>query len=330
MKIMNRLINKKIILSFLIFTSLFNISFAQVSDGIVIDPEYPGAFQDVSLTVRSYNFDIDTANITWYIDNKVVLSGGGEKSLSTKTGDIGSQKIVRAVAMKGNQKVFDQTISLNPQSVDLLWESKESYTPPFYEGKALPGESSLISVVAMPNFVYGGKRVDPSTISYAWYLNTEFIPNSGGYGKQKLTMNLDYLSEKNVIKVVARDQNGNISQKETTIYPTQIDPVFYLKDPLFGVDLNKAIRNKFEVKKEFTLIFSPYYLSTKNIPSNQINYTWSLGGMPLSDKITNNTVSMRPAADTYGSKILSVSLDNTARILQDMKTSLEIIFDTRN
>ena len=293
-----------------------------------MSPENPGAFQDVTLTIRSYAFDVDTVSITWDINNKVVLSGVGEKKLLTKTGGVGLQKIVHVIAMKGSQKVFDQVISLNPQSVDLIWESKESYVPPFYEGKALPGESSLVSVVALPNFIYNGKTVDPKTISYAWYLNDEIIKDASGFNKQNLIMNLDYLSEKNIIRVAARDQNGNIAEKEIVIAPEQIDPVFYLNDPLFGIDLNRAIQDRFETNKEFTLNFVPYYLSTKNIPDDQIKSSWSLDGLPLTN-IKNNSISLKPLADSYGSKVLRINIENTSRILQEIKTSLEIIFDTR-
>ncbi len=319
---------KKIIFSLFIFIFLNSFSFAQLTDTIEVSPENPGAFQDVTLTIRSYAFDVDTVSITWDINNKVVLSGVGEKKLLTKTGGVGLQKIVHVIAMKGSQKVFDQVISLNPQSVDLIWESKESYVPPFYEGKALPGESSLVSVVALPNFIYNGKTVDPKTISYAWYLNDEIIKDASGFNKQNLIMNLDYLSEKNIIRVAARDQNGNIAEKEIVIAPEQIDPVFYLNDPLFGIDLNRAIQDRFETNKEFTLNFVPYYLSTKNIPDDQIKSSWSLDGLPLTN-IKNNSISLKPLADSYGSKVLRINIENTSRILQEIKTSLEIIFDTR-
>jgi len=45
---------------------------------------------------------------------------------------------------------IDKEIVIEPAQLDILWESTDSYVPPFYEGKALPSIESTIKVVALP------------------------------------------------------------------------------------------------------------------------------------------------------------------------------------
>ena len=37
----------------------------------------------------------------------------------------------------------------------LLWQANDSYVPPFYKGKALPGADTKIKIVAMPEIRSG-------------------------------------------------------------------------------------------------------------------------------------------------------------------------------
>ena len=57
---------------------------------LIMKPENPGPYEDVEITFKTYSFDIDNALLTWYVDNKVILSGKGEKTLKIKTGAIGT------------------------------------------------------------------------------------------------------------------------------------------------------------------------------------------------------------------------------------------------
>lgn len=295
---------------------------------LTLDPENPTPYSDIKITFKTYDFDADTAMFTWSINKKIVLTGKGEKTIETKVGGIKSTTLVSVKIETSGGEIINSYVEIRPQSIDLTWESTESYIPPFYEGKALPGEDSAIVVIATPSFSFENKLIAPEEISYSWYLNDQFIINRSGRGRQILNTRLDYLSNKNVFKVVAKSDNGGTAENSITIYPNDISPIFYLKDPVLGLDLTRAIEKRFETTKEFTLSLVPYFISSKNGLGSSISYDWSMNGLPINPD-SNTDVTLKPKDNSSGSKTLSVSIDNPARQLQTVKSFLNIIFDTR-
>ncbi len=325
---MNKLFS---IIKFIFYTTiLFFVlnSYSYASGTLILTPENPGPYEEVTINYKNYSFDIDNADYTWSINNKPVLSGKGEKILKTKTGDIGS---VLNISVKITSPEGEETtllLNLLPQTVDLTWETTESHVPPFYEGRSLPGENSEVRVIANPIFSEDGKLIKPSEISYAWYINDKFNSASSGRGRQVLKTRLDYLSNENIIKVIARSEKGSIAEKRITIYPNEIVPIFYSKDPIYGLDLAHGIKKRFETTKDFTLEVVPYFLSNKNNLAREITYAWSLDGIPFETE-ENTVVAFAPKKDSYGVKNLSISIKNPKRMLQSVEGQLEIIFDTR-
>ena len=321
---------KKIKITIFVVLSFFIMNTLSVSalGTLILDPENPAPYDAVKVTFKTFDFDADNAVFTWSINKKIVLVGKGEKTLNTKVGGVGSPTQVDVKVEVTGGEVVNSSINLRPQVVDLIWESTESYVPPFYEGKALPSEDSEIKITALPSFSNNGGLIRPTDLSYSWYLNDQFIDNGSGYGRNVLKTRLDYLSNENIFKVVARGSDGSVAENRITILPNDISPVFYLKDPIFGIDFNHAIEKRFETTKEFTLAVVPYFISSKNGQSSGITYNWSMGGLPITPE-TDTTLTLRPKDNSYGSKILSLSIENTMRYLQKIDTALEIVFDTR-
>lgn len=323
-KILN---HKTVLFLSILFFSTFS-SVGAISGSLILEPNNPGPYEDTTITYKTFSFDVDNALLTWSVNNKIVLSGKGEKVLKIKTGNTGITLAISVKVKTPSGEESTTVLNLSPQAVDLTWETTESYTPPFYEGRSLPGENAEVRVIASPIFSNNGKLIPVTELSYAWYVNDTFRGVSSGRGKNVMKMRLDYLSNENVIKVIVRSENGGIAEKRTTIYPNDIIPVFYLKDPIYGLDLAHAIRKRFETTKEFTLALAPYFLSTKNNLAPEINYNWSLDGLPLTPA-EDTVVSFSPKKDVYGAKTLSVSIKNAKRMLQSAEENLEIIFDTR-
>ena len=102
---------------------------------ISTSPKYISPNQSVRVILNSYSFDLNAATMRWYSGGKLVLSGQGKTELTLTTGDVGEKKTV-TVDVSVNGKNFEKSIELLPESVDLIWQAN-TYTPPFYEGKAL-------------------------------------------------------------------------------------------------------------------------------------------------------------------------------------------------
>ena len=287
----------KIIFVFFVFLIKVNFAHAELIGNFILDPENPGPYEQVSVTLSSYDFDVNSADIAWKIDNKIASRG-------------------------------QASMNVSPSSVALLWESPEGFTPPFYEGRTLPAEGALVRVTAIPQMTSYGKIVGPADISYSWYKNDEYIESASGRGKQAADINLEYLSDSTIVKVLAVAPDRTSATKSITIYPHIISPLFYLNDPILGTDLTRAITQRFETTKDFTLRFIPYFFSLNNGAGDGATFAWSLDGLPI-DTQDNMTINLRPKENTFGSRTLGVSIENTKRILQNAKADLNIVFDTR-
>lgn len=322
---------KKLI--FFALSFIFSFGFAQVSQAelrgnIIASPEYPKAYEQVTLRLQSYSFDVDLALITWTVNGKVFDSGLGKKSITIKAGGTGELTRIEARAIISDTDSITLFYNLSPQTVDLVWEAVESYVPPFYEGKALPGDGSMIRVTALPSFVENGRLVNPASVVYEWTMNDQALPSQSGTGKQTLTTKLDYLSDESTISVTARSLSGVVAKSRITIYPTEIKPVFYRYDDIFGLDRSYAITGRLETKKEITFRLIPYFISKISTQPQAEEYSWSLDGLPIKTQ-GNDTVTLKPKEGTYGAKKLVVKIENTKRYLQQTTAELLVVFDAR-
>jgi hypothetical protein len=317
-------------LSILAASILFlpSLVFAQMDATLVLTPQNPAPHDTVVVTLSSFSFDVNVAMITWSVGSKVILSGLGKKSISLPVGDVGQEipLSVKAVAADGSS--LTQSIRIAPQSVDLLYEGKESYTPPFYEGRSLPSEGSVVSVVAMPTITEGGRKVTDSNLSYSWYVNDEYKAGSSGIAKNTFQTPLDYLRESTDVRVLVRSPQGYSAEKTISIYPHAVTPLFYAYDELLGTDFTKTFVRRLELAKDITLSLVPFYLSTRNGLDTTALYSWYVDGLPVTPE-EKTLLALRPKANAYGVRTLSVVLENTRRQLQKVEATLEIVFDTR-
>lgn len=321
---------KKLVLFFspFFFLATFSFSLAESDATLSLEPKNPSPNSSVTVTMVSYVFDVDTALITWSQNGKTLLKGVGEKKIVVQTGPLGYQVPLHVHAVTSENSVTDVDIAIIPQSVDILYETDESYTPLFYEGKSLPGEGASVTFTALPSISESGRIIPSSEIAYSWYLGGNFMSENSGMGKSSAIFNLDFFNAFTTVKVVARSQRGSYAEKSIDVYPHAILPLFYLYDEVLGTDHTSLITKRFEATKDFTLALEPFYFSTKNGLDSTASYTWLLDGLPITP-LGGRLLSLHPKENSYGSKVLSVSLSNTARRLQEISVDLSLIFDTR-
>ncbi|MDQ5962797.1 MAG: hypothetical protein QG653_604 [Patescibacteria group bacterium] len=321
---------KKIVFIVFFFSLALHVDWvnAELRGELIVSPEYPKAYDSVTFRMQSYSFDVDLALITWRVNGEVVDSGLGKKTLTIKAGGTGEITSVEAKASISKTDSITLVYNLSPQSVDLVWEAIESQVPPFYEGKALPGEGAVVRVVALPSFVENGRLVNPASVSYSWSVNDAPLLSQSGAGKQTLTTRLDYLADASVVDVVAKTISGGVARSRITIYPTATLPVFYQYDDILGLDRSYAITKRLETKKDISLKLVPYYLSKVESSDPGDTYMWSLDGLPIKTE-SPTLITLRPKENTYGSKKLTVTMENSKRRLQQAVAELLVVFDSR-
>lgn len=299
---------------------------AQVSGSIKLNPKNPEPKSVVTLTLTSYSFNVNTAMISWKSQGKILLQGQGEKSLEVKTGEVGESYLITVIAQTADGSSLEQSITISPSSVTLLYEAPKSYVPLFYEGRSLPSDGALVRVTALPSISDEGTPVPSSKLSYTWYLDDDPVRISSGLGKQSAYFQLDYLQNKNTIKVIVRSPYGNTGEKSIVIYPHAVMPLLYSYNALMGSDFTTLLQKRFETVKDFTLSLEPFYVSDD--ARKPASFVWYLDGLPATP-LGGRILSMHPKEDSYGSKMLSIDVFGTDRRVQKASTKMEILFDTR-
>src|SRR4051812_22976069 len=85
-----------------LFTNLASSAHAAIVAQIEPTPEYPRAYEDVTLTLKTYSFDVDLAFITWKVNGQVVKSQIGAKSIKVNAKSTGTVTPIEAKAVLPN------------------------------------------------------------------------------------------------------------------------------------------------------------------------------------------------------------------------------------
>jgi hypothetical protein len=252
----------------------------------------------------------------------------GKKSLTLTLGGAGQAATLKVQATLFDGSSVSQQITISPQTVDLVYEAKESYVPPFYEGRSLPAEGSSVRITALPVIAEAGKKIADSSLAYSWYVDGDYVAGASGVGRSSFQPSFNYLKESLNVSVMVRSPKGSVAEKEITILPHPVLPLLYAYDDLLGTDFSRAFIRRLELSKDITLSLHPFYLSTRNLEQTA-SYDWYLDGLPVTPQ-ERAVLSLRPKKDSYGTRMLTVAVDQTKRRLQNAEAALEIIFDTRD
>jgi len=158
---------------------------------ITVSPEIPGPNENVTITLSSFSVNLNDTKITWSVGGSSVSSGQGKTTFSFTSGPVGTRTTIDIAIIFSDINVrVEKRIIIEPSDLDLLWEAPESYTPPFYKGKALPSQEGIIQVAAMParkNTSIGSQK----NLSYTWKRNDKTQQQASGVGKQVFAFKQD-------------------------------------------------------------------------------------------------------------------------------------------
>lgn len=230
----------------------YDIVPSDVSLDMMPQMPYPGDL--VTLTVRGA--DNREGGVMWYVDGKKTASNTTTTSLIA--GRLGSEITVDAVVIVGE---VSETLTayVRPAQLELVW-SADSYTPPFFKGRALPGIGSTIAFEAVPHFQKGDTAISLKDIVFTWTRNGA-VSSQSGPGRSHALFPGPALFGTDVITVEARTIDGLRAARASVRLPsTDTHLVLYHDHPLFGVLFNNPFtqpRNLSE--KEVAIIAVPFY-----------------------------------------------------------------------
>ncbi len=315
------------LLPLLLFLLLFFPSPSNAADAnfwVEFSPKIPGPNETVSAKIMSYTFDTDRAYIKWSVNGYFKLKGLGKKNFSFKVGKRGEKTTVVVSAIAEDNSSERRVFHFNPSEVDLLW-SAQTYTPFFYNGKALSGPGSMIKVTAVPYF---GKyaNTNPSGLIYKWKLNYKNKPEKSGVGKNSFVFISNKSFDENVVSVEVSDYKETTKAKNSVrIQNVQPELLFYEDSPLSGLFYGMALGNEFNINKNEILIKAePYYFSLNAMRG--IAYKWTMNNKIIQAEKGGSEIDFRTESGTSGTADIRLRISSPYNLLQFAGKALSVIF----
>lgn len=288
-----------------------------------ITPQNPQPYQDVTINLSSYATDLNKAMILWRSGSKTVLSGIGSTSYSFKTDGAGSSNIFDiTITPVGSMNIITKKVSIYPSEVEIMWESVDGYTPPFYKGKSLPITGGFIRAVAIPNTttIQSGN----GSISYTWKNSDSVVESASGYNKNSYVFKNSMLDEINKITVSASSVAGNYSAENTIEIPlSKPKLLFYKRSPIEGVLYNNALYGETTMPEdEMTIVAEPYFM-IMNRGGNIFTYDWKINGNSVKTPSKKTEMTVRPTS-RGGYATIDLLIENVNELFQEVSSKLKI------
>lgn len=302
---------------FLIVTTAHAQTSADISLSTIPTDPTPGA--SVRIEAQSYSADLDQANITWRYNGRVIDGGIGRKSITVTAPAGGAVGTISVTATGGGFANTAASLTLRPASIDLLWEAADSYTPPFYKGKALAATNALIRVTGIPS------ASAPKQMVYTWSRNNTVLGASSGYGKSSLLFKNSELESTENIGVTATT-GAFTGTASIAITPGGPSLVAYHKDEGYIDYANGTSNTVTTGQNGLVLRFEPYFFSTPLSLLNSLSFSISEGNTDVTNGSAPNELYLS-APEGRGAAIFTVAIDTIAYTLQQLTRPFTINFN---
>ncbi|MDZ7726549.1 MAG: hypothetical protein U5L75_03140 [Candidatus Campbellbacteria bacterium] len=283
----------------------------------------PGETVQISLNHygRSY---LDSSNITWIVNGEEYESGVGMKQISIEAGGLGSVYTVKVVVNRGSEIEETQTITFSVANIDLLWEVVDSYTHPFYKGKALPTMDSAVRMVAIPQVSNQSGMLPAENLIYNWSKDGGRRASDSGYGKNSILVLARFTRKTHSAEVEVEDpQSGSRWSTSDSFRLTEPEVLFYRKTPLGGIQYEREISESIDLAQgsSSTVVAEPHYFSNQD----SLEYTWRLNGRSVRETTTSGNTELPLVSEQSGTSEIDLHVTNNDNIFQTGDGSVEII-----
>ena len=222
------------LLFFIIFLFFFNNSFSfMIGEKIeyTMLPVSPSSFQRVHIDLKTNFFDLNSSEISFYKNNKLIQKEYGKKDFSFKTGKIGEKIKIQIKVKKFNEETVEREITIIPAEVFLTYQVLNPYRPFNYQGKSLALSNSALNIYSFTNFKdENGRKIPKEELIFNWYVNFEFERRYSGLGRDVFRIHrLNAHPRETDIRVKVYNKNRIImAQRDINFSPQRTRVQFYL------------------------------------------------------------------------------------------------------
>jgi len=260
--------------------------------------------------------------MVWKTGEGTVLSGIGKTRYSfTTAGPNTSTTFNIEITAAGSTNTITKRLIIAPSEIELMWESADGYTPPFYRGKSLPISGSNIRVVAIPNT--NTIKSGIGNISYTWKKSDDTQLDASGYNKNSYVFKNSKFDQTNKVTVTASSVDGNYNAENTIDIPlSKPKIIFYKKSPTDGVLYGNALNIETTMSEdEMTIISEPYYLPIED--NSDFTYRWKINGESINTPSKKTELTIRPNS-RGGYANVSITIENIRELFQKASNQLKI------
>ena len=289
---------------------------------VQVTPENPEPYQDVTIGLTSYATDLNKADIEWKNGTKTVLSGTGRTKYSFKALGPSSPSTFKITIrpIEGGDSIVKQ-VSINPSDIEVIWESVNGYTPPFYKGKSFPSSEGIIKVVAVPNII---SPTSGKNVTYTWKNKDGALQDASGFNKNSYTFQNQAINGSESISVLASSLDGQYNATKTVDIPI-VEPkiIFYKKSPVDGILYNKALIDDVSMPEdEMTIVAEPYFLAYKG-SEDRFTYNWQINNEDIPTPTKQRELTVAPT-ERGGYATINLVMENLNTLYQKVTGKLRI------
>lgn len=296
---------------------------------IVADPQNPSPGDTVHLSLTGGSFlDLADSTVTWSVNGRSVAKGTGITTFDMVMGALGTESDVSVSVVAPDGTESDDSIAIIPTHIDLLMDS-DSYTPPFYRGRALPSTGTQLHLQARVYFKHtDGALIPSSSIIYTWSRNGEVIGSVSGVGHSSVTIPAPMLYGTDTISVKAISMDNTLSGT-ASIKIASVDPVLtlYENHPLFGIIYHQAMSaNTFIPDSEMTFAAIPYFAQAQSANDAHLQYAWQVNSAPVAGNDSHVSEITINADNFKGPATINLSITHTTNFLINPSGSWSVSF----
>ncbi len=286
-------------------------------------------FNTVTVKITSPYLDVGGTKILWLENGEIVEEGVGMITHKVSLRDIGSSISLTAIlGIPGSGGEEKQTIILSPATMDVIWEAQTA-VPPFYRGKALPSNESLVKTFAIPYF---GTTTPSSVVNFAWKKNSSV---SIGDGLNIVSAGLFGAWENESVKVSVAAKYGS-KTANTSINIPSFKPsiLFYEVSPTQNILTNTSLKNDFVNNSvEISVLAVPFGVSNMEREDSKILYEWNAGSKKIKSgqDLGNEYISLSRDGSKLENGVIPISLmvQNTVNVMQYSNNKFSWVFTNK-
>ena len=278
---------------------------------IVLDPQFPNPGDQVTATIDDYALNGGGAKITWFFDGLSAPNVSDSRTITFTAPPVDTTMTIIARLEFRDGKTLEAKRIIKPLYLDLIIEP-QTYTPLFYQGRALPTKGSVVNINALLQNKNG--PVNSAEYSYSWTLNNKSVYGGASLGGNWAQITVPH-GQSSTITISIQDKSGTTVARKLVAIPTvDLEVHAYPVGSLLGLG-QRAITGEFIITGNSASIKAvPYYLDTRAVNGNLFT-EWSINNQPVLTG-SSDPFEINLERGVTGSAQVSFQIRNLSELLQ--------------